>query len=193
MCLYIQVNLKNLVPIWTWVYVKHVWRRGDISHHQPMNWRDSIWASDNRSLLGVPTAVSYAASHSLLREQGLRKLPETFFKVCSFMHSVLGRGSFSTNSSISEVWRGSDQPVAQLGHYWAFSSSGLLDRLFPIITIKRTKDLNYFSLCGLNLFNTRVSQFELNYGNKWTFPRHSNLLRCTCISHWKSLEYLNPQ
>ncbi len=32
-----------------------------------------------------------------------------------------------------------------------------------IITIKRTKDLNYFSLCALNLFNTRVSQFELNY------------------------------
>ncbi len=39
-----------------------------------------------------------------------------------------------------------------------------------IITIKRTKDLNYFSLCALNLFNTRVSQFELNYWNKWTFP-----------------------
>ncbi len=33
-----------------------------------------------------------------------------FFKVCSFMHSILGRGSFSTNSSISEVWHGSDQP-----------------------------------------------------------------------------------
>uniref|UniRef100_A0A672PJK5 MYND-type domain-containing protein n=1 Tax=Sinocyclocheilus grahami TaxID=75366 RepID=A0A672PJK5_SINGR len=29
-----------------------------------------------------------------------------------------------------------------------------------IITIKRTKDLNYFSLCALNLFNTRVSQFD---------------------------------
>ncbi len=49
-----------------------------------------------------------------------------------------------------------------------------------IITIKRTKDLNYFSLCALNLFNTRVSQFELNYWNKLTFPRCSNLLRCTC-------------
>ncbi len=49
-----------------------------------------------------------------------------------------------------------------------------------IITIKRTKDLNYFSLCALNLFNTQVSQFELNYWNKWTFPRYSNLLRCTC-------------
>ncbi len=28
------------------------------------------------------------------------------------------------------------------------------------IIIKRTKDLNYFSLCALNLFNTRVSQFD---------------------------------
>ncbi len=52
-----------------------------------------------------------------------------------------------------------------------------------IITIKRTKDLNYFSLCALNLFNTQVSQFELNYWNKWTFLRHSNLLRCTCITN----------
>ncbi len=50
-----------------------------------------------------------------------------------------------------------------------------------IITIKRTNDLNYFSLCALNLFNTRVSQFELNYWNKLTFPWHSNLLRCSCI------------
>ncbi len=50
-----------------------------------------------------------------------------------------------------------------------------------IIKIKITKDLNYFSLCALNLFNTRVSQFELNYWNKLTFPRHSNLLRCTCM------------
>ncbi len=49
-----------------------------------------------------------------------------------------------------------------------------------IITIKRTKGLNYFSLCAFNLFNTQVSQFELNYWNKWTVPRHSNLLRCTC-------------
>ncbi len=55
-----------------------------------------------------------------------------------------------------------------------------------IITIKRTKDLNYFSLCALNLFNTRVSQFELNYWNKWTFPQHSNLLRCTCRPHMSS-------
>ncbi len=50
----------------------------------------------------------------------------------------------------------------------------------PKSSIKRTKDLNYFILCALNLFNTRVLQFELNYWNKLTFPRHSNLLRCTC-------------
>ncbi len=49
-----------------------------------------------------------------------------------------------------------------------------------IITFKRTKDLNYFSLCAFNLCNTRVSQFELNYWNKLTFPRHTNLLICTC-------------
>ncbi len=48
-----------------------------------------------------------------------------------------------------------------------------------IITIKRTKDLKYFSLCAFNLFNTQVSQFEFNYWNKWTFPWHSYLLRST--------------
>ncbi len=47
--------------------------------------------------------------------------------------------------------------------------------------MKRTKDLNYLCLCAFNVFNTKVSQFELNYWNKWTFPQHSNLLRCTCI------------
>ncbi len=59
-----------------------------------------------------------------------------FFEVCSFMHSILGRVFFSTNSSISEVWHGSDQPVALLRHYWAFSSSVLLDRLFLIFLLK---------------------------------------------------------
>ncbi len=59
-----------------------------------------------------------------------------------------------------------------------------------IIRIKRTKDLNYFSLCALNLFNTRVSQFEMNYWNKWTFPRHSYLLRCTCSNCSISINYI---
>ncbi len=58
---------------------------------------------------------------------------------------------------------------------------GFLLNVIQIITIKITKDLNYFSLWALNLFHTQVSQFELNYWNKWTFPRHSNLLKCTCI------------
>ncbi len=52
------------------------------------------------------------------------------------MHSILGRGSFSTSSSISEVWCGSDQTVALLRHYWAFRSSVLLDRLFFIFLLK---------------------------------------------------------
>ncbi len=60
-----------------------------------------------------------------------------------------------------------------------------------IITIKITKDLNYFSLCALNLFNTRVSQFELNYWNKWTFPWHSNLSRWTCITWTIKSLFLN--
>ncbi len=49
---------------------------------------------------------------------------------------LLGRGSFSITSSISEVWHGSDQPVALLRHYWDFSSSVLLDRLFLIFLLK---------------------------------------------------------
>ncbi len=42
------------------------------------------------------------------------------------MHSILGRGFFSTKI----------QPVALLGHYWAFSSSVLLDWLFLIFLLK---------------------------------------------------------
>ncbi len=45
-------------------------------------------------------------------------------------------GLFSTNSSISAVWRGSDQTVALLSRYWAFSSSVLLNRLFLIFLLK---------------------------------------------------------
>ncbi len=63
-----------------------------------------------------------------------------FFKVCSFMHSVLGRGSFITYSSISDVWHGSDQPVALLSNAaacgTAFSSSVLLDPLLLIFLLK---------------------------------------------------------
>ncbi len=58
-----------------------------------------------------------------------------FFKVCLFMHSILGQGSFSTNSSISEVWHGSDQSGAVLRYYWAFSTSVLFDRLFLIFLL----------------------------------------------------------
>ncbi len=67
-----------------------------------------------------------------------------------------------------------------------FSFGGFFCKMWAkISTIKRTKDLNYFSLCSLNLFNTRVSQFELNYWNKWTFPWHSNILRCTHLPRSK--------
>ncbi len=63
-----------------------------------------------------------------------------FFKVYLFLHSVLGRGSFSTNSSISEVWHGSDQPVSLLSNAaacgTAFSSSVLLDPLFLFFLLK---------------------------------------------------------
>ncbi len=46
------------------------------------------------------------------------------------MGKHIGRGSFSTNDSIREVWNGSYQPVALLRHYWAVSSSVFLDPLF---------------------------------------------------------------
>ncbi len=44
------------------------------SRHQPMNWRDSIGASDMGHAGGVPEACKgHAASRSLFREQGLRE------------------------------------------------------------------------------------------------------------------------
>ncbi len=64
-------------------------------------------------------------------------------------------------------------------------------KLFPcfqlskIITIKRTKDLNYFSLCAFNVFNTRVSQFELYYWNKWHKLFHEiNKLFHDILMYW---------
>ncbi len=60
------------------------------------------------------------------------------------MHSILGRGSFSTNSSISEVWHGSGQPGALPMHCWAFSSSVLLDQLFLICLLKISHRFHLF-------------------------------------------------
>ncbi len=53
-----------------------------------------------------------------------------------FIYALNTWGYFSTNSSISEVWHGSNQPVALLRHYWSFSSSVLLDRLCLIFLLK---------------------------------------------------------
>ncbi len=57
-------------------------------------------------------------------------------------HSIVGRGWFSTNDSISEGLHWSYQPVALLRHYWAFSSSVLLDRLFLIFLLKIFHELH---------------------------------------------------
>ncbi len=37
----------------------------------------------------------------------------------------------------------------------------------------------------MDLKYMKVSLFEIAYKKKWTFSRHSNLLRCTCISYSK--------
>ncbi len=49
-----------------------------------------------------------------------------FFKVCSFLHSTLGRGSFSTNWASVK----SGMEAVSLRHYWDSSLSVLLDPLF---------------------------------------------------------------
>ncbi len=51
----------------------------------------------------------------------------------------------------------------ELNDAFQLTMKRLYKKFCKIYTIKRSKDLNYFSMCALNLFNTRVSQFELNY------------------------------
>ncbi len=48
------------------------------------------------------------------------------------------------------------------------------------IIIKITKDLNYFSLCAFNLFNTRVSQFE-NFSMAFKFIDMHLYIYIQCI------------
>jgi len=93
-----------------------------------------------------------------------------FSKACSFMHSILGWGSFCTNSSISEEWHGSDQPVPLLRHYWVFSSSGLLDRLFLIFLLKIS-----------HRFHMGSNQAQLCHGQQTTWKPFQTL-----ISKWNS-------
>ncbi len=87
-----------------------------------------------------------------------------FYKVCSFMHSILGRGSFSTNSSISEVWHGSDQPVAL-----DFSSSGLLDKQFLIFLLKISHIFHMGFRSGMLAGqSSTVDQYQVQYHGQQT-------------------------
>ncbi len=53
-----------------------------------------------------------------------------------------------------------------------------------IIKIKTKKLLKCFTLHAMNLKYMKVSLFEITYKKKWTFSRHSNSLRCTCMLLW---------
>ncbi len=77
-------------------------------------------------------------------------------------------------------------PVLSFHSLWWFGvQCHLLVLVHCVFTKKFCSTSSFLLLTSflkmLNLFNTRVSQFELNYWNKWTFPRHSNLLKCTCV------------
>ncbi len=73
---------------------------------------------------------------------------------------------------------------------WSILNCWDINKCEPKSSQLKEPKTNYFSLCALNLFNTQVSQFELNYWNKWTFPRHSNLLRCTCNTYKKYIIWI---
>ncbi len=89
------------------------------------------------------------------------------------MHSILGRGSFSTNIPTS-VRCGMEvvSDLALLRHYWAFSSSLLLDRLFLIFLLK------IWLLVHLFLLNFFLSvNFAFNmlwYSTLWRASPFSN-------------------
>ncbi len=59
------------------------------------------------------------------------------------------------------------------------------------IKIKTKKLLKCFTLHAMNLKYMKVSLFEITCKKKWTFSRHSNSLRCTCILSFFSVHYFN--
>ncbi len=94
--------------------------------------------------------------------------------------------------SLWHCWGGVE---AQVSLTVAFSSSAFFGLLFLISLLTIRHRFSGFrsgefagqsstpkpAVCVHLIYLIRISQFELNYWNKWTFPRHSNLLRCTCI------------
>ncbi len=94
-----------------------------------------------------------------------------------------GQGSFSTNSSISEVWHGSDQPVALLRHYWAFSSSGLLDWLFLIFLLKISHRFRMGFRSGMLAGQSRKKEISISIKlvSRWKHKVLQNLLVDGCI------------
>ncbi len=80
-------------------------------------------------------------------------------------------------------WLSSGQLSDQQSSPWLcslvnhFEGSGNLCRCFELIIWLAC---HHILICW-DLRFVEIDLFELNYWNKWTFPRHSNLLRCTCI------------
>ncbi len=73
-----------------------------------------LWLELILSMSNIPVCQNIRIFLRLIQKSICKTKKFRFFKVCSFMHSILGRGSFNRNDSISEVWHGSDQPVALL-------------------------------------------------------------------------------
>ncbi len=90
---------------------------------------------------------------------------------------------YHKNFSISEVWYGSDQPVALLRHYWAFSSSILLDQLFLVFFLKISHKFHMGFRSGmlvgqsstLILFITNTSRLHGTPNHHWLWELHTGL------------------
>ncbi len=108
------------------------------------------------------------------------------------MLSMLGRGSISTNDSIGEVWHGSDQPVALLRHYWAFSSSVLSVPLFLIFLLKisHRSHMGFRSgmlagtVAGAKVLLEKEISISIKLVSKWKHKVLQNLLVDGCIDFW---------
>ncbi len=113
----VRYQAPHAVDPRAWVYVSYVWRRGGISCHQPMNWHDSIRASDNHHTWWVfPLRQLHSVSFPTQRTW-VTWVTETLFIVNDFLIFILfyfGEFMPTLNETGSWIYIGKKQTVRSL-------------------------------------------------------------------------------